>query len=76
MTSESRDDLCMSGFPPGYFLVRAINSNYYGKRMVLDVARSERKPGVELALWVDESQSKMNLKHSELFRLAVLISPT
>ncbi|KDN46179.1 hypothetical protein RSAG8_04406, partial [Rhizoctonia solani AG-8 WAC10335] len=45
----------LHGFPPGYFLIRALNSDYYGKRMLLDVARSERRPGVEPVLWVDEA---------------------
>ncbi|CAE6431311.1 unnamed protein product [Rhizoctonia solani] len=55
------DDL--NGFPPGYFLIRAIHSDYYGKRMLLDVARSEQRPGVELVLWVDEAQSAWQIKH-------------
>ncbi|KAJ1304469.1 hypothetical protein OPQ81_005616 [Rhizoctonia solani] len=53
----------LQGFPPGYFLIRAINSDYYGKRMLLDVARSERRPGAELVLWVDEVQSMWHVKH-------------
>ncbi|CAE6472923.1 unnamed protein product [Rhizoctonia solani] len=53
----------LHGFPPGYFLIRALNSDYYGKRMLLDVARSERRPGVELVLWVDEAQSVWHVKH-------------
>ncbi|GAB1521430.1 WD40 repeat protein [Rhizoctonia solani] len=53
----------LNGFPPGYFLIRALHSDYYGKRMVLDVAHSERLPGVELVLWVDEAQSTWQIKH-------------
>ncbi|CAE6517881.1 unnamed protein product [Rhizoctonia solani] len=57
-------ELNLHGFPPGYFLIRAVNSDYYGKRMLLDVARSERRPGVELVLWVDEAQSVWpSMKH-------------
>ncbi|CEL61005.1 hypothetical protein RSOLAG1IB_04244 [Rhizoctonia solani AG-1 IB] len=58
MTTEN-----INGFPPGYFLIRAIHSDYYGKRMLLDVAHSERRPGVELVLWVDEVQSTWQIKH-------------
>ncbi|CUA66925.1 hypothetical protein RSOLAG22IIIB_00375 [Rhizoctonia solani] len=53
----------LNGFPPGYFLIRALNSDYYSKRMLLDVARSEQRPGVELVLWVDEGQSMWQMKH-------------
>ncbi|KAH7339513.1 hypothetical protein B0J17DRAFT_655487 [Rhizoctonia solani] len=59
MTNEG-----LHGFPPGYFLIRAVHSDYYGKRMLLDVGRSERRPGVELVLWVDEAQSAWHsIKH-------------
>ncbi|CAE6539813.1 unnamed protein product [Rhizoctonia solani] len=47
----------LHGFPPGYFLIKATNSSNSGKNMLLDVSRSERQPGVELVLWIDETQS-------------------